>query len=88
LLVRHIKLILILTGLVTLLASAAFLLPELFQSLNHVTVGDDTARLFLRHWELEVGCIGGLPLYAAFNAAGRAAILVAAIVGKAGHFQP
>jgi hypothetical protein len=81
---RYGKAILIVTGLVTLFPLLAFLLPANFVAMNQLRIGDAAGLLFMRHWGLEVACIGGLLVYAAFDAAARVPILVAAIIGKAG----
>ena len=81
---RHIKFILLLTGLGTLPAALLFFIPSLLATLLHVDVSGDAGQLFLRHWGLETGCVGSLLLYAAYQDKVRYAVLMAASVSKCG----
>lgn len=83
-LAHHIKTILILTGLVTLSPAIAFFFPGQIGEIIHIDVTGDVGISFARHWGLELACIGGLPVTAAFNAAVRVPVLVAAIIGQSG----
>ncbi len=82
--VRNIKPILLATGLGTLGAGVLFFFPSLLSVVLHADVSGDAAMLFVRHWGLEVGCVGALLLYAAYQAQVRTAVLLSASVSKAG----
>ena len=81
---RHVKTILLLTGLGTAPAALLFLFPSLLGLLLHVDIASDTGVLFMRHWGLAVGCIAALLMYAAFEAKFRNVVLIVASVGKGG----
>jgi hypothetical protein len=83
-LVRHVKSILLITGLITLSAALALFAPGLFKAVNQIAVDDAVGLFFMRHWGLEVACVGGLLIWAAYDASVRVPVLWAAIVGKAG----
>jgi hypothetical protein len=82
--VRHIKLILLLTGLGTLSTALFFLFPELMGPVFHIDLTGDAGKLLARHWALGVGALGGLLIHAAYHPAARNPILIAATVTKAG----
>lgn len=82
-LTRYIKPILLVTGLITLSPLIKFLFPD-STLVPGVEVVGETGRFIARHQALEIACIGGLLVYAAFHAATRLPVLVAAIVGKGG----
>ena len=82
--VRHIKLILLLTGVGTLSTVLFFFFPELMGQVFRVDLAGDAGKVFARHWALQVGVVGGLLIYAAYHPAVRKPILIAATVTKAG----
>jgi len=83
-LVRYIKPILLITGLITVAPVLKFLFPDLVAFFPGVDIAGEAGRLIVRHQALAIACIGGLLVYAAFNVAIRPAALVAAIASKGG----
>ena len=81
---KHIKLILLVTGLVTMLPVVQFFAPELMLQQQSLTVSDDAGRLFAQHWGLVVFCIGALLVYAATHPEARQSIVSAGLIQKLG----
>ncbi len=81
---KHIKLILIVTGLITMLPVVQFFAPEFMLEQQSLTVSDDAGRLFAQHWGLVVFCIGALLVYAANHPGARRSIVSAGLIQKLG----
>ena len=81
---KHIKLILIITGLITMLPVLQFFAPDFMLQQQSLTVSDDAGRLFARHWGLVVFCIGALLVYAGSHPSARRPIVTAGLVQKSG----
>lgn len=82
--VKHIKVILIVTGLITMLPVLQFLAPESMLRLQGLSVSDDAGMLFTRHWGLVVFCVGALLVYAAKDPLARRPIIAAGLLQKLG----
>lgn len=82
--VKHIKVILILTGLITMLPVLQFFAPELMLQQQSLYVSDAAGMLFARHWGLVVFCIGALLVYAGKDPLARRPIIAAGLVQKLG----
>ena len=80
----HIKLILVITGVATVLAlGGQCVAPSRFVRLVYGQVSDDAASLVLaRHWGLLIGGVGLLLIYAAFQPPIRVPIMVFAVIEK------
>lgn len=79
----HIKLILVITGVATVLALGQCVAPSRFVRLVYGQVSDDAASLVLaRHWGLLIGGVGLLLIYAAFQPPIRVPIMVFAVIEK------
>jgi hypothetical protein len=80
----HVEMILIVTGLYTVLAVTQFIVPRLV--LSRVTFGTDTADpftlLMARHWAVLAALVGGLLVYAAYHPEVRGPAMVVAAVEK------
>jgi len=81
---KNIKMILLVTGLITMLPALQFLAPDWMLQQQSLSVSDDAGRLFARHWGLVVFCIGALLVYAATNTPARRAIVLAGLIQKLG----
>ena len=82
--VKHIKIILIVTGLITMLPVLQFFAPEWMLQQQSLAVSDDAGRLFARHWGLVVFCVGALLVYAAKDPLARRPIIAAGLTQKLG----
>lgn len=82
--VKHIKIILIVTGLITMLPALQFLAPDPMLQLQGLSVSDEAGRLFARHWGLVVFCVGALLVYAAKDPLARRPIIAAGLLQKLG----
>jgi hypothetical protein len=81
---RHMKAILLVTGLITMLPGLQFLAPALMLQQQGLSVSDDAGMLFARHWGLVVFCIGALLVYSAGRHEARRPIVTAGMVQKLG----
>jgi len=81
---KHIKSILMVTGLITMLPVVQFFAPDWMLQQQSLTVSDDAGRLFARHWGLVVFCIGALLVYAAGHPGARRSIVSAGLIQKLG----
>ncbi|MBP7916892.1 MAG: hypothetical protein KAZ45_00345 [Arenimonas sp.] len=81
---KNIKIILLATGLITMVPVLQFFAPDWMLQQQALTVTDDAGRLFARHWGLVVFCIGALLVYAATNTPARRAIVLAGLIQKLG----
>jgi hypothetical protein len=81
---KHMKSILTITGIITMLPVLQFIFPHFALQQQNLSVGNDTGLLFAQHWGLLVFCIGGLLVYAAHNTPFRTPVLVVAIIEKLG----
>lgn len=81
---KTIKLILYVTGTVTMMPALQFLAPTLFLQASGMQAGDATGLFFVRHWGLLVFCLGALLVYAARRADIRRPVMFAAAVEKFG----
>jgi hypothetical protein len=81
---KHIKLVLIVTGLITMLPVLQFFAPDFMLQQQSLTVTDDAGRLFARHWGLVVFCIGALLVYAGTHPLARRPIVAAGLLQKSG----
>jgi hypothetical protein len=83
-LAAQIELILVLTGLATVIALVLFLSPvTMMRVLFGQAPSDALSILIVRHWGLLVGLVGTLIIYAAYHAEIRVPTLIVAIVEKA-----
>ena len=75
--------VLIVTGFLTAAAGIGLFAPR---ALSSVVLGmktnDPTTMLVVRHWSLLLAVVGGLLIYAAYNADARVPIMVAATIEK------
>ncbi len=78
------KWVLMVSGFITLLAGLQYFAPGTALGLSQLSVGDPAGLLFARHWGLMAGCFGALLLYAAYQPAVRAPVVLAAAVEKTG----
>ncbi len=81
-LAKQIKPILIVTGVITLLPLLQFLAPQLYLTMNKVTVTEPAGLFFLRHWGVAIFCFGVLLIQAARDPAIRKSVMLAALVSK------
>jgi hypothetical protein len=82
---EHFTAVLWLTGAITALPILQFVAPErVLALLYRIELTDDAGVFFARHWGLLAACFGGLLLFAAASPEARPAIVVAALVEKAG----
>ena len=81
---KLIKIILIVTGLITMLPVLQFFAPEWMLQQQALAVSDDVGRLFAQHWGLVVFCIGALLVYAATHPVARRPIVTANLIQKLG----
>jgi hypothetical protein len=81
---KHIKLILLITGLITMLPVVQFFAPDWMLQQQSLVVADDAGRLFAQHWGLVVFCIGSLLVYAAMHPGSRRSIVCAGLIQKLG----
>jgi len=81
---KTIKLILYVSGIVTMMPGLQFLAPTLFLEASGMQVGDATGLFFVRHWGLLVFCLGALLVYAAWRADIRRPVMFAAAGEKFG----
>lgn len=76
--------ILLVSGIVTAGAVAAFLAPHaIVRVIFGATISESAAALVVRHWGLLVFLMGCLIVYAAYNPSSRVPILVAACIENA-----
>lgn len=79
------SLLLLITGLITMLPILQFLFPALgLRLLYKLELRDAAGLFFARHWGLLAACFGGLLVYASGNAQAREPIVIAAMLEKAG----
>jgi hypothetical protein len=82
---NHIDLILLVSGVFTLLPIIVFLLPTRGPRLLFgVDAPDGAGGLFTRHWSLLAPSLGALLIYAAWHPELRAPLMLAASIEKAG----
>ncbi|HTD06159.1 hypothetical protein [Undibacterium sp.] len=81
---KAIKIILYVTGIVTMMPGLQFLAPILFLQSSGMQVGDATGLFFARHWGLVVFCLGALLVYVAKRPALRRPVMFAAAIEKLG----
>lgn len=81
---KAIKIILYVTGVVTMLPGLQFVAPELFLQASGMQLGDVTGIFFARHWGLIVFCLGALLFAAATRKELRRPVMFAAVVEKLG----
>jgi len=81
---KHIKVILVVTGLITMLPGLQFFAPDFMLQQQSLLVSDDAGRLFARHWGLVVFCIGALLVYAGKHPIARRPIVTAGLIQKLG----
>jgi len=80
--------ILIVTGIITAVPVLQFFFPRpMLKALSGVSLGEDAALLFARHWGLVTLTIGALLVYAGTDAGApaRPAIVLAVLVEKIGY---
>ncbi len=79
----HVGIILIVTGAITMGASAAVIVPvTILRLLFGDRNPDSLTVLITRHWGLLVALIGGLLIYAGYHSEARLPIMIAAIAEK------
>jgi hypothetical protein len=77
--------ILHITGAITAVMLAQFLMPRMFlREICKIDIRDEASLFFARHWGLLAFVIGGLMMYAGGHPELRFAVIVAALVEKAG----
>jgi len=81
---KLIKIILIVTGLITMLPILQFFAPEWMLQQQALAVSDDVGRLFAQHWGLVVFCMGALLVYSATYSVARRPIVTANLIQKLG----
>lgn len=81
---KHIKAILLVTGIITMLPLMQYLLPGMMLAKQGLSVGDDTGLFFARHWGFVVFCFGAMLVYASKRPTYRAPIIIAAGAEKLG----
>ncbi len=81
---KTVRIVLVITGAVTMLAGFQFVAPTLFLKGAGLAVEDPTGLFFARHWGLLCFCIGALLVYAARHAGLRWPIVMAACAEKIG----
>jgi cytochrome c oxidase subunit IV len=81
---KNIRIILLVTGSITMLPVIQFFAPELMLQQQGLSVSDDAGMLFARHWGLVVFCVGALLAYAATNTPARRPIVLAGLIQKLG----
>jgi hypothetical protein len=83
-LVAHIELILLITGLATIGAVLLFLAPAtMMKKIFGQAPSDAPSVLIARHWGLLLSLVGALLVYAAYDAEVRVPTLIVGIVEKA-----
>lgn len=81
----HISIILMVTGAVTVLPIFQFFFPvQILKILNKLEIHDEAGLFFARHWGILAFSLGALLIYAATHAEARAAIMLFALIEKAG----
>ena len=81
----HISAILYVTGMITALVVVQFFFPEkVLILLSQIVILDVAGLLFARHWGLLAFSLGALLIYAADHPEARAAIVLFALIEKAG----
>lgn len=84
-LVEHFAAVLWVTGAFTMTPVLQFLAPrQVLARMYRIELADEAGVFFARHWGLLAASVGGLLLYAAAHPALRPAVVVAALVEKAG----
>jgi len=84
-LVEHFAAVLWVTGAFTMTPVLQFLAPrQVLARLYRIELADEAGVFFARHWGLLAASVGGLLLYAAAHPVLRPAVVVAALVEKAG----
>lgn len=79
----YVGIILIVTGAITLGASAAVVAPAAILRFLFGDRDPDSLTIFIaRHWGLLVGLVGGLLVYAGYHSEARLPIMIAAIAEK------
>ncbi len=79
----HVGIILIVTGAITVGASAAIVAPvTILRFLFGERDPDSLTVLITRHWGLLVALVGGLLIYAGYHSEARLPIMIAAIAEK------
>jgi hypothetical protein len=81
----HISVILYVTGAITSLVVVQYFFPaKVLKLLNQIEIHDEAGLLFARHWGLLAFSLGALLIYAADHPQARAAIMLFALIEKAG----
>jgi hypothetical protein len=84
-LVEHFAAVLWVTGAFTTTPVLQFLLPrQVLARMYRIELTDEAGVFFARHWGLLAASFGGLLMFAAAHPALRPAVVVAALVEKAG----
>jgi hypothetical protein len=81
---KHMKAILLVTGLITMVPGLQFLAPDLMLRQQGLAVSEDAGLLLARHWGLVVCCIGALLAYSGVRHDARRPIVTAGLVQKLG----
>ena len=79
---KYIRIIMLITGVLTMTAGVIYFAPDLGLRLQGVSVTEATGRFFARHWGLSTMAVGALLVYASSRAALRAPALTLATVTK------
>jgi hypothetical protein len=84
-LVEHFAAVLWVTGAFTMTPVLQFLAPrQVLARMYRIELTDEAGVFFARHWGLIAASVGGLLLYAAAHPELRPAVVVAALIEKAG----
>lgn len=81
----HIGGILTITGVITMMSILQFFFPaQVLKHLNKLEIHDEAGLFYARHWGLLAFSIGALLVYAANHPEARSAIMLSALIEKAG----
>lgn len=82
---EHIRVILLVSGVFTLMPIVQLLLPQIGPKLLFgIEPPEGAGGLFTRHWSLLAPCFGALLIYAAWHAEIRTPLMLLAAIEKAG----